>query len=112
MFLGISKDGDSPPLWVTVPVFDSLFTPLMQKGFLAFNWIFPCHDSCLLPLVHVLGTSEKAQALLGRRISQMLALPASIQHSAKEGQLFSCPGTPRDLGGSCQGPEPFLVCSS
>lgn len=112
MFPGISKDGDSPPLWVPVPVFDNLFPSPGAKGFLAFSWSFPGHDLCLVPLVHVLGTSQKAQALHGGRISQMPPLPAGIQHSSKGGQLFSCAGTPRDLGGSCQGPEPSLVCSN
>ena len=80
MFPGISKDGHSPPLWVPIPVFDNLF-PLVQKGFLAFNWSFPCHNSCLLPLGHVLGTSKEAQALHGGRMSQMLPLPASKRKS-------------------------------
>lgn len=84
--------------WVLIPVFDNLFPhPPAQKVFLALNWSFPCHESCPLFLVHVLGTSKKAQALHGGKISQMLPLPASIQHPFEERQLLSCLETPRDL---------------
>lgn len=91
-------------------MFGNLFphTPA-QKGFLAFNWSFPCLESCLLLLGHVLGTSNKAQALHGVEISQMPPLPASIQYPCKGRQLLSCPGTPRDLCSSSQQPEPWFA---
>lgn len=110
IFPGISRDGDSAPLWVPVPVFDNLFPhPPAQKGFLALNWSFPCHESCLLFLFHVLGTSRKAQALHGGKISQMSPLPASIQHPSKRGQLLNCPVAPRELCSSSQGLEPWFA---
>lgn len=110
MFPGISRDGDSPPLWAPIPVFDNLFPhPTAQKGFLVLNWSFPCHESCLLFLVHMLGTSKKAQALHGGKISQMPPFPANIQHPSKGRQLLSFPETPRNLCSPSQGPEPWFA---